>query len=328
MLIKNKTPYAMERSIIFDKNGNETLLVILKGTYDFWQGGSALTEEQAPINAADEYFADPSTSSIKIATDFLPTRPSTGITLCGHAVATNGQVETQQVGVRVGAVQQLALVLGDRFGYQNVDKPEPFEKIPLTWENAFGGFDQSHSNEKYHDAIASNPVGKGFIAARSQLDLNKIPLPNIEHLDKRIRAPRDAISPIGFGPISPVWEPRRLYAGTYDDEWEKEKCPLLPDDFDDRFLQVAPQQLTSAKYLTEKEHCVLLGVTEEGRLDFDLDFEVPKISVELVGRIKSSVPALESIHFNSDEKKCYLTWKSMINIQGQVEQFRAVEARV
>lgn len=326
MLIKNKTPYAMERSIIFDRHGNETLLVILKGTYEFWQGGADLSEQQAGINLADEYFADPGTSSIKVATDFLPTRPSTGITLCGHAVATNGQADSQQVGVRVGDVQQLALVLGDRFGYQNIDKPASFEKIPLIWENAFGGFDQSHNNKKYHDAVATNPVGKGFRAGRSELDLNKIPLPNIEHLDQRIRAPHDAISPIGFGPIPPGWEPRRRYAGTYDDQWETQRCPLLPDDFDDRFLQAAPPQLTSEKYLTGREHCVLLGVNEEGRLDFSLSAEPPKISVELVGRIKSSVPALESIHFDSDVKKCYLTWKSMINIQGQVEQFRAVEA--
>ena len=105
MLIKNKTPYAMERSIIFDRHGNETLLVILKGTYEFWQGGADLSEQQAGINLADEYFADPGTSSIKVATDFLPTRPSTGITLCGHAVATNGQADSTSefmFGVQMG----------------------------------------------------------------------------------------------------------------------------------------------------------------------------------------------------------------------------------
>ena len=99
MFIKNETPYTMERSIILDRHGNETLLVILKASFDFWQGGAELSKKQAPINVSDEYLAAPNTSSVKLPSDFLPTRPSTGITLCGHAIATNGPVETQQVGV-------------------------------------------------------------------------------------------------------------------------------------------------------------------------------------------------------------------------------------
>ena len=47
--------------------------------------------------------------------------------------------------------------------------------------------------------------------------------------------------PAGFGPIARHWEPRVRWAGTYDKRWQRTRKPLLPDDFDDRFHQCAPE---------------------------------------------------------------------------------------
>ena len=55
MEIINGTPYAMERGVIFDRIGNETLLVVVKGTFDFFAGGIRLAKEQVPVVQADEY---------------------------------------------------------------------------------------------------------------------------------------------------------------------------------------------------------------------------------------------------------------------------------
>jgi hypothetical protein len=328
MHIINQTPYAMERVVIFDRAGNETLIVIVKGTLDFAPGQTSVAEQQSPINVADEYYGDPVSTSISVPTDLLPTRPTTGVTLQGSAIAANGATKRMPVGIRVGTVQQKAMVFGDRTGFHNISNPEPFERMPLTWENAFGGFDQSHDNQKHHDALELNPVGKGFQARRSKLDPDVMRLPNVENPGEAIRSPQDRIAPVGFGPIPPFWVQRRHYAGTYDDQWVKERSPLLPDDFDDRFLQAAPQALTSDSYMKGDEQVAIIGMTDEGRVDFSLDAPEPVVGIRFARKGIRSHPKLESIHFNTDTRQVHLTWKSSVNIQGRVEELKNIEARL
>ena len=328
MQIINRTPYAMERVVIFDRQGNETLMVIIKGTFDFGPGQSSVAAEQTPITMADEYRGDPVKTSIRIATDLLPVRPATGVTLSGHAVCRGGRVGKMKVGLKIGELQQTAVVFGDRVGFRNVDQPEPFERMPLTWENAFGGFDTSPDNAKHHDAWPENPVGKGFMARHTALKPDEVPLPNIEHPNKHLTQPQGRVPAVGFGPVPPAWEPRRRYAGTYDEAWQKERSPLLPDDFDDRFLQAAPAALTARGYLAGNEDCILLGMTEEGRVDFRLDAPAPTVGVRFARSGIRSQPKLESIHLDTDARQYTVTWKSFLNIQGKVEELKNIEARV
>jgi hypothetical protein len=97
MEVINSTPYAMERVVIFDKQGNETLLVVIKATYDFFQEGTRLAAVQAPIVHADEYLGDELTTSMRVASDLLPKRPSTGVTLFGEAVSSKGSVRSMRL---------------------------------------------------------------------------------------------------------------------------------------------------------------------------------------------------------------------------------------
>lgn len=328
MQIINRTPYAMERVVIFDREGRETLMVIIKGTFDFSHGATQVAEEQLPVTAGDEYYGDPVKTSIRLATDFLPRRTATGITLSGHAIVKGGKTRQMSVGLRVGTVMQKAVVFGDRFGYKSVDDPAPFDRMPLTWENAYGGLDTSHDNAKHHKACIDNPVGKGFMAGRSKLDSSIIALPNIEDPGNLLRTTFSKPKPVGFGPVPPFWEARKQYAGTYDDDWQKNRAPLLPDDFDERFLQAAPAALTCDGYLKGDERCALIGMTEEGRIQFDLDAKNPTIGVRLVRKGIRAKPEMESLHFDTDKRQFYVTWKAMVDIQGKVEELKNIEARV
>ena len=328
MEVINSTPYAMERVVIFDKQGNETLLVAIKATYDFFPGTTQLAAVQTPIVHADEYLGDELTTSIRVASDLLPTRPTTGVTVFGNAVSTEGPVTSMQVGVRVGDLTRLAIVKGDRLGFGQINHPQPFETLPLIWENSFGGFDSSNSNPSKHDALQDNPIGKGFVASASKLSLDEIPLPNIEDPDALLEGARRGGRAVGFGPIPPAWLARRQYAGTYDDHWQKERMPLLPEDFDDRFLQCAPATLTASQYLSGKESITLLGMTEEGKLSFDLNAAPPTIGLTFHKTGRLSQPSLESIHIDAKARNVQLTWKSAINIQGHIESLKTIEARV
>jgi hypothetical protein len=328
MQIINRTPYAMERAVIFDREGRETLMVIIKGSFDFSNGSTRVSDEQAPVNAADQYFGDPVETSIRVATDFLPRRLATGITLNGHAIVRGGKTRQMNVGIRVGSVMQKAVVFGDRTGFKSITSPDLFERMPLTWENAYGGLDNSHDDSKHHDANPANPVGKGFMAKRTKLNLNSIPLPNIENPAQLLNAALDSPAPVGFGPVPPFWKARSQYAGTYDDDWQKNRAPLLPDDFDERFLQAAPAALTCNGFLNGDERCALIGMTEEGRVQFDLNARNPTIGVRFVRKGLRSKPEMESLHFDTDTRQFFITWKSMIDIQGKVEELQNIEARV
>lgn len=328
MQLINRTPYAMERAVIFDRQGRETLLVIVKATFDFSNGVPRVSDEQTPVVVADEYYGDPVETSIRVASDFLPVRTCTGVTLSGHAVVRGGKTRQMDIGIRVGSLMQKAVVFGDRTGYEAINSPALFERMPLTWENAYGGFDTSNTDSKHHDAHAANPVGKGFIARKSKLDPDTIALPNIEDPGHLIRGHFDKPAPVGLGPIPPFWEARRKYAGTFDEAWQKERAPLLPDDFDERFLQAAPASLTANGYLRGDERCDLVGMTEEGHLQFDLNVGVPTVGVRFAKKGVRSKPVMESLHFDTDARQFFVTWKSMIDIQGRVEELRNIEARI
>lgn len=328
MKIINRTPYAMERVVIFDREGRETLMVIIKGTFDFSHNSTRVADEQVPVNASDEYYGDPVNTSIRIATDFLPRRTATGITLSGHAIVKGGKTRQMNVGLRVGQVMQKAVVFGNRVGYKSIDSPALFDRMPLTWENAYGGLDTSHDDAKRHKAYEANPVGKGFMAGRSKLDSGEIPLPNIEDPANLLRGTSSKPTPVGFGPIPPFWEARKKYAGTYDEDWQKNRAPLLPDDFDERFLQAAPAALTCNGYLNGDERCALVGMTEEGHIQFDLNAKNPTIGVRLVRKGIRSKPEMESLHFDTDNRQFFVTWKAMIDIQGKVEELQNIEARI
>ena len=328
MEVINSTPYAMERVVIFDKQGNETLLVVIKATYDFFQEGTQLAAVQVPIVHADEYLGDELTTSMRVASDLLPKRPTTGVTLFGEAVSSKGPVRSMQVGVRIGDLTCSALVMGDRLGFGQVNNPQPFETMPLIWENSYGGFDNSENDLAKHDALQDNPIGRGFMASSSKLSPDEIYLPNIEHPKTPLEAPRKGGKAVGFCPIPPAWLARRQYAGTYDDHWQMERMPLLPEDFDERFLQCAPAALTANHYLSGQEPVTLLGMTEEGRLNFHLATKPPVVGVRLHKAGTLSHPNLESIHIDVTARQVYCTWKSEINIQGQAESFRSVEARI
>ena len=56
-----------------------------------------------------------------------------------------------------------------------------------------------------------------------------------------LRRWNDRPRPAGFGPIAAHWQPRAASRGTYDERWKRDRQPLLPDDFDDRFYQCAPR---------------------------------------------------------------------------------------
>jgi hypothetical protein len=332
MELVNDTPFVLDRFALFDRDGAEILVALVKATYELSEfGRPTVAREQAPAIPADEYHGAPGASSIKVEGDFSPPRPTTGATLTGHAWAPNEETTHLLVTLRVGPVRQRAAVFGDRvweksFFSMKPSAPTPFKKLPLTWENAYGGADQSNPNEANWDFERSNPVGRGFLAARSGKSLAGEPLPNVEHPDQLLLRSSDRPTPVGFGPIAGTWQPRASFAGTYDEEWHRERAPLVPPDFDDRFHQAAPPALTCPGYLAGGEFCEVTGTTPQGRLTFELPADRPVFNLHQRGSSARVRPNLDSVHVDTDAMRLRLTWKAAVRMHGRLETLRTLHA--
>jgi hypothetical protein len=271
--VDNRTPFAAERGWVRDRNGAEVWLVAVKCTFDIRPDGStAVSEEQPPVLRVPEHHGEPGKSSIRYEADLVLTKKTTDVIVVGHAYAPSGLPITEmEVGFRAGPVQKILQVTGDRaWGVTGRSSPEPFVKMPLVYERAFGGVDK-RSPHAERDWDWRNPVGTGFAVSRD--NATGLALPNVEYPGERVGSWSDRPRPAGFGAIASHWQPRVGFAGTYDDGWLKDRMPLLPHDFDDRFFQCAPQDQQAPAFLRGGEPVVLHRLTPAGELRFVL----PKI---------------------------------------------------
>jgi hypothetical protein len=206
-----------------------------------------------------------------------------------------------------------------------VGDPLPIEKVPLIWENAFGGVDESSKNEKHRAQEPRNPVGRGFRAKGSKLDWPDTLLPQIEDPNEMIDGPGQHVAPKGFAPISRHWIPRRDYAGTYDEAWIQTRMPLLPPDFDDRFHHAAPPDQVAPRYLVGGEKVEIVGCTTEGRLRFTLPVHAPKLEARLRARVDHADMVLETVGFDTEARTMRLVYKGKIRVHGELPDLRYIE---
>jgi hypothetical protein len=271
--VDNRTPFAAERGWVRDRNGAEVWLVAVKCTFDIHPDGTTtVSDEQPPVLRVPEYTGEPAKSSLKYEADLVLTKTATDVLVVGHAYAPAGRPVTDlDVGFRVASVQKALRVTGDRkWSPLGRSSPEPFVKMPLVYERAFGGVDLKSPNPE-RDWEWRNPIGTGF--AVSGENASGVALPNIEYPNALITRWNERPQPAGFGPIGAHWQPRVGFAGTYDDRWMKTRQPLLPDDFDERFFQCAPADQQLSGFLRGGEPVNLLRLTPDG----DLRFFLPKV---------------------------------------------------
>jgi len=267
--IRNETPFAFAPVFLLDEEARTVLVPTIKATFTIAHGQVPLLAKKQPeLMPLGEFYGEPETSSYRIEPEASLPKPSTNVVLIGHAYAPFAGARETTVGITVGTRSARVNVVGDRFwelglGSISMTDPEPFEKIPLTWERAFGGWDRRFPDPELYSFEPRNPVGRGFVGRRSQMD-QPHPLPNIESLKQPIQNYGDTPEPVGFGFTSPNWQPRASFSGTYDDEWQKHRMPRLPRDFDRRFLNSAPGWLVAEQFLKGGERVTVENATASG----------------------------------------------------------------
>jgi hypothetical protein len=271
-MLVNETAYEAERTWVRDRDGAHHWIVVVKATYDVAPDGTLRLADAplAPLHAP-EYTGAPAESSLRYEADLVAMKPATDVYLNAVAHAPSGRPRDRvTASLRVGAIQKTLVVHGERtwrrtlFGRVKPSAAKPFETMPVTYERAFGGFDQTHADPRKHRIDFRNPVGTGFAARRRHL-LGK-PAPTV--VDP-VRKPGEGW-PAGFGAVASYWSPRKELAGTYDERWMARRRPLLPEDYDPRCLLCAPLDQRPGGYLRGGEPVELTNLTPGGRLAFTL----------------------------------------------------------
>jgi hypothetical protein len=219
------------------------------------------------------------------------------------------------VSLVVGPLRKTVRVIGDRSWKSGVfaarpTEPSPFERVPLIWEKAFGGSDAGQADASTLYAEERNPVGAGFRVKEGRKKLDDLPLPNLEDPRQLITSWTDRPAPAAFGPIGAPWAPRKMYAGTYDEAWQKHRAPYLPKDFDPRFFQVAPPDQIVAGYLKGGEPVEIIGVTPGAPLVFSLPDLCVQTVYRLDGQDHAGMTNLDTVVIEPDDARLVLTWRS------------------
>jgi hypothetical protein len=314
--IENGTPFAFEPVFTLDEEMRSLLVPVVKGTWTVSERGLALAEDQAPpLLAGDPYGDDLATSSWRYEPEGALPKLATDVVLVGSAVSPKPGTAQMLVAFQVGPLKKGVLVVGDRsffkaVGGAGMTRPAPFERIPLQWERAFGGWDRSNPDERKHECEPRNPVGTGFRGGAGRFE-EGIRCPNLEDPARPMKGWGDRPPPAGFGFTSPNWEPRLRFAGTYDARWEKERAPLLPRDFDRRFLSSAAPGLVAPGFLRGDEPVVASGVAAAGGVAFRLPgVGPPAVTVTHADREDAQVPMqLDTVILDTDARKLFLLWK-------------------
>jgi hypothetical protein len=218
------------------------------------------------------------------------------------------------VSLAAGPVRNTVRVVGDRVwlpsGLGHVaSEPAPFTAVPLVWERAFGGTDVV---DGVPHAEARNPVGAGYREAHGTRPLDLMPLPNLEDPADPVTSRTLGPTPTCFAPVAEHWMPRRRYAGTYDEAWQRRRAPYLPADFDPRFFQLAPPDQIAPGYFTGGELVDVRGVTPDGVLRF----AVPRVGVEVTyvvdGASEPRAANLDTVLVEPDARRVLLTWRAAL----------------
>jgi hypothetical protein len=314
--LENETPFAFDMMGLADEDGRPLLLLVVKATYSLDDSGLKLAEEQVLVNWSGHPWGTPGESSDRYEPEGAFFKPATDVVLIGHAYAPRQGATESLVAVQVGPLKKAVRVVGERTWFRSMGRvaatsPLPFEKLPLTWERAFGGWDRTDAARPTFEP--RNPVGTGFRASPRHFE-EGLKLPNLEDPAEPLREFGQKVTPVGFGFTSPHWQPRARYAGTYDEAWNKTRKPLLPKDFDRRFFNAAAPGLIAPGYLKGDEPVVIAGASPKGRLAFSLPGQpAPVVTVALAGGGDAKPDMhLDTVILEPDAQQVLLLWRGHV----------------
>lgn len=233
--------------------GAYELIAVLKFTFTLQPDGTCRPAElQEPLIAnpgSYQHLDAPLISPPAWDCDFLPFKPGTDVVVQGHAYSYNPSATFVDAEIVLpNGESRVIRAYGDRRlewhgGRLAFTPPAMFEKIPLRFDRAYGGFDASieeretdwvldrkegaEGGDAWYSAgrryYPRNPCGVGFCETLSRENHGSVRVPNLEYPVDPITPERlavgsaenwlDAPLPAAFDWYAPSWFPRIAYLG-------------------------------------------------------------------------------------------------------------------
>ncbi|MEM0962678.1 MAG: DUF2169 domain-containing protein [Bacteroidota bacterium] len=318
--IDNQTPFAARGLWGRDRDGVHEWLVSVKGTYDILPTGELrLCDEQPEPRIEPLYRGEPGSSSLVYDTEVTGLKPTTDIVVNGTAYAPGGRARTSfDLAIQVGPVRKTIRVRGDRWWRRgplgvSPSSAAPIERVPVVYERAYGGFDQSDPDPARQRLDTRNPVGRGV--ARSASTLVDQPVYNFEYPT----GDPEKAGPAGFGALASYWSPRREHMGTYDEAWQSSRKPLLPLDWDPRTRLCTPTDQQPERPLAGGEQATLLNWTPNGLLQFTLPRVEVQFETQHATHRESHEGQLATVVIEPDDARLTMVWSSALPCRTDID---------
>lgn len=325
--LENRTPFAAERDWVRDENGAENWLVVVKATFTIRSNHLIeIAKNQSDICHTPLYSGRPGFSSLLYDSDLAFQKSTTDVLVRGHAYTSAASVQRRTtVSLQVGPIRKTLHISGDRHwerGLMGIKPSQPleFSRLPLVYERAFGGSRAAEQEDSSELFDIRNPAGTGF--AKNQSQLVKMALPNVEYPNELLTSWQQKPRPAGFLPVAPNWSPRVQFAGTYDAAWERERQPLPPRDFDQRFFQSAPTDQQSPTHLQGGEPVELINLSPNGPLQFSLPRLLLKFTTLFGNSSVEHGAKLQTVILEPDVSQLILVWLAQLPCHDRVYKLK------
>lgn len=306
--LTNQTRFKAERTFVRDAEGAEIWLVAVRATFAIGPNGEiTLAKDQQEVCRIPEFFGNSAFSSLRYDSDLVRTKNGTDVILHARAHAPGGHAASfVDVSATVGALSKCLRVFGERSWIwtgsdYRPSPPQPFISLPIRYECAWGGLLPGGS--------ARDPLNPAGIGLNPDVDRR---VPNIESPLRPLQTFRSGAEIVGFGPIACHWQQRLRFAGTYDDEWQRNRRPLLPTDFQDSYFRCAPLDQQFNGFLHGGEQVVLQNLTPEGTLQFQLPRLSFGFSTQIANNITNHRGQLHTVIIEPEERRLIMVWHTAL----------------
>ncbi len=323
MQIVSASRWVVTRSTVsMDSAGRESLVVVSKATWQIPLAGQRPRPLPAqPLSLTDQYFGEPGMSPMRYGDDFSRFKPRCDVIFDARAHSPDGRpFQRLEVGWQVGGLRKALMAHGPRqWRLQRrravATAPAPVLSVPLHYGHAWGG-----------GPHRLNPVGCGWFEQSRRSFAEGQALPDLERGEQLVDAPESEVTPIAFSavPRNSLW--RRCFAGTYDAAWRRDQFPLVPEDFDERFHQCAPED-QQMDYPQGGEEVILRHMME-GRPA--VRFWLPRLDLHKVHvlrrdySVESPKAVVDTLFFEPDASRFSAVWRASVPIRRRVHEFDTI----